>query len=118
MHITPEMVERAYELLRATPPFRGWRLPEADEVAFHAVHIKGPHKGCQGEHWFDGERHHIRINPKRHHTLASLLMTLAHEMVHLRENMLSVRADVMHGREFQKMAKIVCCAHGFDRGQF
>lgn len=118
LHITPDIVEAAYELLRLTPPFKGWRLPDGDDVVFHAVLIKGPHKGCQGEHWFDGKQHHIRINPKRHHTLASLLMTLAHEVVHMREATMKLRADVMHGREFQHMAKAVCDKHGFDRGQF
>ena len=34
LRLTPEILEGAYEFLRATPPFRGWRLPHADEVEF------------------------------------------------------------------------------------
>jgi hypothetical protein len=118
LHITPEIVENAYELLKLTPPFRGWKLPPADDVVFSAVPIKGARGGCQGEHWFDGKSHHIRINPKRHSALSSMLATLAHEMIHMREAQLALRNDVFHGRMFQEMADRVCKAHTFDRGQF
>jgi hypothetical protein len=118
LHITPDMLEQGYRLLCLSPPFSAWHLPEADDVVFHAVPIKGPHKGCQGEHWFDGEHHHLRISPKRHSTYNSMLMTLAHEVVHMQESILKLRADVMHGREFQRMATAVCRNHLFDRGQF
>lgn len=119
LHITPELVEAGYEMLRLSPPFNRWALPHVDEVVIHATPIKGTgNRGCQGEHWFDGKQHHIRINPKRHHTLASMLMTLAHEMIHMRESMLAIRSDVFHGKDFQRMARQVCKCHGFDGGQF
>lgn len=120
MHITPDIVEAGYELLRKTPPFRGWKLPDGDDVFFSAVPIKGARGGCQGEHWFDGKNHHVRVNPRRHKTLGSMLMTLGHEMVHMREAELALRTDVFHGAQFQRMADQVCSPrnHGFDRGQF
>lgn len=119
LHLTPELLEAGYELLRKTPPFRGWKLPEGDDVVFYATTITKPERhGYQGEHWFTGGAHHIRVNPKRHHTISAMLMTLAHEMIHMRESILALRADVMHGAQFQRMADQVCRYHGFDRGQF
>lgn len=115
MHITPEILEASYELLKLTPPFNRWKLPDADDVIFHAT--PGPNR-YQGEHWFDEKNHNIRVNPKRHSTMWSMLATLAHEMIHVRESQLSLRADVFHGRTFQALATKVCKVHGFDRGQF
>lgn len=115
IHITTEMVETAYELLRLSPPFKRWRLPHPDEIAFHVTAIKGR---AQADHTHDGTRHIIRINPTRHHTLTSMVATLAHEMVHMREYEMGLRADVLHGATFQRMADQVCRYHSFDRGQF
>jgi len=30
--LTPATLTAAYEFLRTTPPFKGWKLPHADEV--------------------------------------------------------------------------------------
>jgi hypothetical protein len=116
-HWTPEHLELAYELLRATKPFSGWKLPDADDVAFYATTIDAAGKhGAQGEHWHDGERHHVRVNPERHHTMSAMLTTLAHEMIHMRQHELGHSNS--HGGEFQRLAKLVCRHHGFDYGQF
>lgn len=114
MHITPEIVEATYELLRLTPPFRGWRLPQADEVGFHVLRTKSI---CGDHYYYDG-RHHIRISYKRHSTLRSLTETIAHEMVHMREHELGVRNDIAHGTVFHRLADQVCRHHSFDRGAF
>lgn len=125
LHLTPALLEATYELLRLTPPFRAWHLPDADEVEFHAVSIKGV---AQAEHYILGnsttrlkdktEHHVIRLNPKRHHTLQAVMMTLAHEMCHMREYELGNRVTGCHGAKFDELAKLVCKHHGFDRGQF
>ena len=114
LHMTPEIVEAAYELLRTTPPFKGWKLPEADDIEFHVCRIKG----AQADHEYTHGRHVLRINALKHATLASLLSTLAHEMIHIREVNLRLRLDVAHGKAFHRMADSVCRHHGFDRGQF
>lgn len=116
IHLTPALMERHYEMLCLTKPFTRWKMPSSDDVEFHATTIKD---ACQGEYYFrtDARRHVIRINPKRHHTLHSQIMTMAHEMVHLRERMLSTKAKG-HGFLFQRLSDQVCRHHGFDRGQF
>lgn len=112
LHITPEMVETSYELLRLTPPFKGWKLPHADEVLFSILKTKDRH----GDYTFDAGKHHIRISYRRHKTLHALTMTLAHEMVHMRDQITGTHAE--HGATFNKLADTVCKYHGFDRGQF
>jgi hypothetical protein len=116
LHITPAMLEAGYELLLTTLPFRRWKMPAVDEIHFYAKTIDKPGThGTQGQYWFDGKSHHLQVNPARHFTLASMLMTLAHEMVHLRVGELDRGA---HGAEFHRLADQVCRHHGFDRGQF
>src|SRR5690349_18038866 len=46
LRLTPDIIEGAYEFLRMTPPFRGWRLPPADEVEF----VVSRHKRYLGYH--------------------------------------------------------------------
>jgi hypothetical protein len=96
----------AYELLRTTKPFLGWRLPDAGEIEFAA--LKGD--------WFgdcDGET--IRASATKHGHLPTLLATVAHEMIHLyqmRHGMAAPNAG--HNADFRKRAARVCRLHGFD----
>ncbi len=114
MHITHEMLSKGYELLRATPPFNRWRLPDPDDLEFRATALPGDDQGemCK----FKDGRLRLTVNPNRHKTLASVIMTLAHEMAHIRQEQLGRRDH--HGASFQKLADAICAAHGFDRGQF
>lgn len=116
IHLTPDMLERAYELLRASPPFRGWNLPHGEQVGFHVVGGSNVF-GCT-VYDTDTKRFDIKISAKKHTQLPTLLPTMAHEMCHMREWQLKVRADVHHGAVFEKLAAYVCRRHGFDRGQF
>lgn len=116
LHPTPDILEAVYELLRMTPPFKGWRLPPADEIEFHVTRMSGQdqadcYKNAAG-------RHVIRIAANKHHTLAPLVATMAHEMVHLHLDKSYPRDKSHHGSRFQRHADIVCKRHGFDRGQF
>lgn len=115
MHITPEVMEAVYRTLAITPPFRGWKLPHADDVGFHVLRTKN----ICGDHFLDkNRRHHIRISHKKHSTLRSLTETIAHEMVHMREHELGVSQHIAHGTVFHRLADQVCRHHGFDRGAF
>jgi hypothetical protein len=121
IHLTPEVLERAYELLRETPPFKGWRLPESDDVEFHATHVKAE-RSADFYHSYDRGKPRgkwvIRIDPRGCQLLGTLLAMLAHEMVHLYQAMKGDRLDVEHGAAFKRLAKQVCAKHGFDPGSF
>jgi hypothetical protein len=117
-HLTHESLEACYRLLLTTLPFRRWSLPHPDAVIFYAKSIDKPGThGTQGQYWWDGISHHLQVNPHRHKTLHSALMTCGHEMVHMRIQLLRLREGA-HGRQFQRLADQVCRHHGFDRGQF
>lgn len=114
LHLTPETLEAAYELLRTTAPFKRWKLPDPDTLEFRAVAIAN---NDQGELWHRADGSFcLTVSPARHKTLHAAIMTLAHEMVHLREVALKSRGN--HGTVFNKLADSVCKHHGFDRGQF
>lgn len=115
LHLTPDMLDATYELLRLTPPFKSWRLPPADELEFRATNMKGQDQAyCH----HDGTRHVIAIATNRHRTLASLTATMGHEMVHLHLDLAYPRDRAHHGRRFQRCADMVCRIHSLDRGQF
>jgi hypothetical protein len=109
VRITLTTVEAAYELLRTTPPFKGWRLPESDDVEF----ILTPLKDALADHCYDGITHTIRICLIRHTHLSTLLISLAHEMVHIVD-----RGKAAHGASFKRRAAAVCRQHGWDLGAF
>lgn len=114
IYLSPDMLAGLYDVLRMTRPFKAWKLPPSDDVCFHVSEAESP----QGEWWHDGKHHNLRVSAKKHHTLHSALMTLAHEMVHLHEHQVGARRDVHHGWQFKRFAASVCKHHGFDLGQF
>ena len=111
--VTPERLAGVYEMLRGWPPFSGWNLPPAESVKFHVLKTDQWH----ADWWIDeAERHHIRVSEKKHGHLASLVESMAHEMIHAHCDRRGVRGE--HGRDFQAAADKVCRFHGFDRKSF
>lgn len=114
LHLTPEALECAYELLRVTRPFSGWRLPPADEVEFHIQRTRKQFADCE----IVNGTPIIRVSAAKHAQLGTLLATMAHEMVHLHEFYTLPAKEVRHGATFNKHADRICRLHGFDRGSF
>ena len=114
LHVTPPMLEAAYTLLQSTPPFSGWKLPLADDVEFHV--IRSP--TIRGEYDTAGDVHIIRISSAVIGTLQELLSTMAHEICHMRQQIVAPDDKSHHGARFQKYADSVCKMHCFDRKAF
>lgn len=115
IQVTVELVEAVYEMLRMTKPFKGWKLPHADDISF--AMIRKP--GTSGEFYVNPNGiPYICINDKFHHTLQELMKTVAHEMCHLYEHLYYFRQDIHHGAIFRQCADRVCRIHQFDRGAF
>ena len=108
--LTPDMLHGAYEYLRTTPPFKGWRLPDADEVEFNIT----TSKDTMGSHqtYTADNSHIVSVSGTLVGHSLTLLVTVAHEMVHMRQWRLRKRCD--HGPEFVRLAARVCKYHGFD----
>jgi len=105
------MLASGYDFLRTTQPFHRWKLPEAEEVGFHVF---------RALHSADCEMVKgtpiIRVSEKRNGHTATLLATIAHEMIHIRQFMLGDTGN--HNALFLKLADRVCQIHGFDPKTF
>lgn len=119
LKLTPEMLIASYELLRTTPPFRGYKLPHPDEIEFRIM----DDPDCNGYYLFD-KRHIIGIH-KNISTLHVLNVKMAHEMVHLYQEIKGLNTDngnesyeATHNEDFHKRARRVCHYHKFDPGDF
>lgn len=111
LHISPAMMETAYEFLRATPPFRGWKMPPADDVAFRVMRA-GDYRGLY--HRENGQ-HIISISGKWIGHSATLLAVMAHEMIHLHQAVRGLETgNTEHNAQFHRLAGRVCKLHGFD----
>ncbi len=79
--LSPDLIAGAYEFLRLTPPFRGWRLPHADDVEFvvsrHRTHV-AYHRGLRRK----VRSHEIGISEVCVGHTDTLLRAMAHEMIH------------------------------------
>jgi len=105
--ITVDTLAAAYDLLRVTSPFRGLRLPPSHDIIFQLTKDKALAGYCNLT-----DATMISISSHFHSHLQPLLVTMAHEMIHLHEFRKYGKAG--HGEPFQKLAARVCRAHGFD----
>lgn len=115
--LTPEIMEAAYEYLRATPPFRAWGLPHSDEVVFQLSSRRREY----GRYQFDGERHTITASIHSIAYSVTLLRFMAHEMTHLLLEMRGLDSrgtEETHNAHFRRLAGQVCKIHGFDPKAF
>ena len=113
-NITPGMVESAYDLLRASSPFRRWGLPPGSEVEFRVMRSRG----MFGDYLREGGHHRIRVSAPKHSRMETLLATIAHEMCHMKQFSPACRIagtgrtrDVAHGAAFKRLAQQVCRHH-------
>lgn len=113
--VTPRRIAAAYAFLRECHPFCRWSLPPADALRFEILRTRDHAEYVPGE-----RRDVIRVNAQTHITLEQLFETVAHEMVHLRQEMvgrLPVAVDA-HNADFRRMAKQVCSHLGFNVQNF
>lgn len=116
--LTPETLAAAYDYLATCEPFRGWSLPESDEILFKVVRTR------QKQAWYqwDGKRHTITVSQGRVGQTLTLLQAVAHEMIHLHleESGMESKAHSCdtHNAAFRVLAAQACKVHGFDPKAF
>ena len=112
LRLTPDMLAAGYDFLCTTAPFFRWRLPHSDELGFHVVR-----RTClSADFGVEQGVPFIRVSEAHNGHAVTLLATLAHEMIHLRQHL--TRDRELHGPRFKRMAARVCAAHGFDPKTF
>lgn len=109
--VTPKRIAASYAFLRDCHPFCRWNLPAAAQLRFEILRSKDHAEYDPGE-----RRHVIRVNALTHITLEQLLASTAHEMVHLRQELIGRLPAVKdgHNADFRRMAKQVCHSLGFN----
>lgn len=111
LRLTPEIARAAYDLLALTLPFSRWKLPPSDAVKFRIN--KSADK--RGEYQFGENGHTIIISEASNGHTASMIATMAHELIHLHQmhnRTPGHKSD--HGEEFKRLSLLVCKHHGFD----
>ncbi len=114
LRLTPNMLRASYDFVRTTQPFNRWKLPAGELVRFKVA----------GDAWKRGW--YMRSNNKDHHHIIgisrnciahpdSLIMVMAHEMIHLYQGERDTESrNTIHNAEFKRLAKSVCKYHGYD----
>ncbi len=123
---TVEQLRANYEMLRSLPPFSRWEMPPVERVEFVLKGIRRRrHKGdkpLRGQCVYLG-RKRWRVYVAPHRELYGVVATLAHEMVHIHEDVAKLpwstrRGRYIHGPSFQRAADEVCRELGFPRACF
>lgn len=118
LELNKEMLAHMYDYLCATPPFNTWNMPPSEEVVFKVA--KTRHR--QGWYQWDGKQHTITASAGRVSYSYTLVVLLAHEMIHLHledSNMESkATSNDVHNAAFRVLADKVCKVHGFDPKAF
>lgn len=107
--LTPEIMAAAYEYLKATPPFSRWGLPPAGALKFRPTKARSEAGHCEE---LDSGKICIGMSSVLHGHSNSILTTMAHEMIHVRQ--FTAGTPATRGMLFQKMATQICRRHGFD----
>lgn len=115
MHPTPETLSAAWDFLRTIEPIKSWKLPPAEEVEFRITR----NKHTLGEHttykWT--KEHIVWISSVCVSHCDTLLMVLAHEMVHAAMAETGKNSTV-HNRSFYERSEPLCLAMGWDPKAF
>ena len=108
--ITKDRLAAVYDMLRAFPPFTRWKLPPAEMVRFHVSGVKERY----AKWWIEGDTHHIEVSQANHTSLLPLVMTMAHELIHVYQRIKKTETRAEHNPEFKRLAKRICAVHGWD----
>lgn len=111
MHLTPEILERTYELLRITPPFKAWKLPEVDDLEFKVSRSKATFAAYRAA--YKNRPAYIEVSQHSCKNTHMLIEAMAHEMVHLSLQSCGSEENEGHTPAFWRRARAVCKQHGF-----
>lgn len=114
LRLTPESLAAAYDYLRTTDPFIGWKLPKSGRVKF--VVIKDPRRFA--DFGVENGVPTIRVSTARNGHTITLLSTVAHEAIHLHQYLTGLETKGEHNADFKRRAARVCARHGFDSKTF
>jgi len=112
INLNTEMLAHCFDMLAATPFISKWNLPHSDDIKFKLV----SRKRFFGRYIYDGGNHTIEISTKSVGTFQTLILTMAHEMIHLHQSMLDI--PVADDATFEGFAEALCKELELDRLAF
>lgn len=113
--LSQDTLRSLYDFLATTPPFSKWNLPDGEDVIFRV--LRRPDRF--GQYQWTGNKHTIGISTACVGQTATLVQTMAHEMIHLHEEHNGACSPgAIHSAAFRKWAAQVCRIHGFDEKAF
>lgn len=111
------MLENMYEYLRASRPFRGLKLPHADDVGFFITRHKDRYGHMSG--YRRSKEAEIAISELLIGSSVKLAEKMAHEMIHLYQHIYQTETpNTQHNAEYKRLARAVCNEHWFDYKDF
>jgi len=115
LSLTPQRCAALYECLRTFPPFDKWKLPEADSVEFRTTR----RLDCEAEHqaFTDGAQR-IMVSTAKIGQWHRACVAVAHEMVHLAQDLAGTANKYQHNADFVSRWKQVAHQFGFDPREF
>ncbi len=94
------------------PPFDKWPLPPRDAVCFEVKH----RRDVYGEFW--PEPPTILISSVHTGQFESLCRVMAHEMIHLVQELAKEATGAQHNAAFRRRSRQVCKVFGWDNKAF
>jgi hypothetical protein len=121
-HIQPDKMAAAYELVRVMEPFNQWAkeeggvdFPHSDEVEFRIV---GDSRSWAWKQRKPDGSYILAYSDKAPTQVHYFVMYMAHEMIHLYQDMNGLENTWMHNSDFRARAEEVCAIHGYDLKMF
>lgn len=112
--LNSEMLASAYDYLCAQKPFSSWNLPPSEDIKFAVIRRMDRYAHYQTR----GGRRYIEVSSRLVGRHEILIATIAHEMIHLHQDMIGILGSNPHDAAFHKLADKVCKIHEFDRLTF
>ncbi len=110
MKVNVHLIRQCYAHLRELPPFDRWALPSPDQVEFGIL------VGRDHAVYHNDGMHRIAVNDLTHTTHEQVMQTVAHEMVHLHQELvgrLPFKKDP-HNADFRRWARLICKEFGWN----
>lgn len=112
MHLTGQILQATYDLLRTLPPFHHWRLPHSSSLIFRV------NRSTMTLGTFDVDPPIISLSSVMNKTMQDVLETMAHEMTHLHLERNGKGGHEDHNEGFTNARDEVCLAWGWNKDKF
>ena len=113
MKLTSTILKNIYNMLVVCEPFEKWNMPLAAQIRFVVnadPDVMGTYMYDDGEKW----EHIITISTARCGFLDTVILTMAHEMIHMSFHRRKGNKWAQHGKEFRARCHLVGKELGLD----